>query len=372
MLVEDHPKIGAVDDDLSVARTLMKDSSAQFGALLDAIATPVAVFSVTGELLERNGWLAELLRDLDTEASILLAHMARLAGAATRAARRQTVGSGRPGEAPPARGEVRLLTRGGREYWIESVATFVVMRDEPRVLVTAFDTSERLRVEAALQESQQALRGSEERSRELAGTLMLTQEQESRRISRELHDDVNQIVASMAIDTARLADVAADLRGELGALHERMQELSEAVRRLSHQLHPATLEHMGLASAVKSHCLEFSQREGITVSLNIQEGIDSVPQEIALCLYRVTQEALRNIARHAHTLEARLTLAADADGVSLAIVDGGVGFDVESVRQSGGLGLVSMDERIRLLHGILHVKSQPGRGTELLAHLPFP
>src|SRR5262245_35130332 len=183
-----------VDDDRSLARSLVRDLRASFGAVLDAIATPVAVFSVKGELLGPNEWLADLLRDLDTEASILLAHMARLAGATAKAAARLGAESGSRGETPPARGEVRLLTRSGREYWIETVSTFVVLQDQAAVLVTAFDTTERLRVEAALQESQQALRGSEERTRELAGTLMLTQEEESRRISRELHDDVNQTV----------------------------------------------------------------------------------------------------------------------------------------------------------------------------------
>ncbi len=279
------------------------------------------------------------------------------------------------GEPIPRHGELRMLTKAGREHWIEIIARPITFQGQASVLVTGFDVTERAQAEAALRDSKEALRRSHERARELTGKLMLTQEEERRRISRELHDDVNQKVAALAIIVSRLkhefpesADVA---REQLTGLQNGMTALSEDVRQLSHQLHPAALEHIGLVNVLKSHCAEFSSREGIAVSLAIREGSEAIPLDMALCLYRVTQESLRNIAKHAGTRQAQVTLAATTEGVSLSIADSGIGFDPERVRRKGGLGLVSMEERVRLLRGMLRIRSQPGGGTELHVHVPF-
>ncbi|MGH7467944.1 MAG: PAS domain S-box protein [Longimicrobiales bacterium] len=279
------------------------------------------------------------------------------------------------GEQLPPRGELRLLTREGREHWIEIIATPIIFQGVPSVLVTGFDITERVRAEAALRESKEALRLSHERSRELAGKLMLTQEEERRRISRELHDDLNQKVAALSIMFSRLRHDLPEsmdvVRDQLFELQVRMMGLSEDVRQLSHQLHPAALEHSGLVPALRSHCAEFSAHEGIAVDLNIRDCAETIPPQMALCLYRVTQESLRNIAKHAGTREARVTLSCFDDGVALSIADAGVGFDPEEVRRKGGLGLVSMEERIRLLHGSMQIRSEPEAGTELRVHLPW-
>ena len=279
------------------------------------------------------------------------------------------------GEAIPARGEFCLLTRDGNEYWIEVTGTPIVFQGQPSVLVTGFDITERTRAENALRESKEALRLSHERVQDLAGKLMLAQEDERRRISRELHDDLNQKVAALAISMSRLKqdlpDAPVQVRDQLGGLQSRLLGLSDDVRQLSHQLHPAALEHTGLVAALKSHCADFSNQEGISVALSIRDVSDSIPADMSLCLYRIAQESLRNIARHAQTSEAQVTLAATPEAISLSVADPGVGFDPEYIRQKGGLGLVSMEERVRLLRGILQIRTQPEGGTELHVVLPF-
>jgi PAS domain S-box-containing protein len=279
------------------------------------------------------------------------------------------------GAALAPRAEYCLLTRYGTEHWIEVIATPIVFQGEPSVLVTGFDITERTRAENALRESKEALRQSHERIQDLAGKLMLAQEDERRRISRELHDDLNQKVAALAISMSRLKhdlpESADPLREQLASLQARILNLSDDVRQLSHQLHPAALEHTGLVAALKSHCAEFSNQEGIAIALNICDVNDAIPGDMALCLYRITQESLRNIARHARTKEARVTLSASSDGINLFVADPGVGFDLEYTRQKGGLGLVSMEERVRLLRGALQIRTQPEGGTELHVFLPF-
>jgi PAS domain S-box-containing protein len=297
-----------------------------------------------------------------------LVHPESLALARDRVEKRQR------GEPVPPRGEVKLLTRTGRVHWIEIIATPILFQGQPSVLVTGFDITERVRGEAALRESEEALRQSHARIRDLAGQLMLTQEEERRRISRELHDDMGQKLAALAIAIGRLKHKLREsgnvTREQLTDLQDRTGVLLNDVRQLSHQLHPAALEHLGLVAALKTHCAEFSDLAGVPVTLTIEEGTEGIPPDMALCLYRVTQESLRNIAKHAGAREARVTLSAPAGGIELSITDTGSGFDPTDARQKGGLGLVSMEERVRLLGGRLHIRTQPGR-TELRVHLPF-
>jgi PAS domain S-box-containing protein len=356
-----------------IAESALRESEERFRTLAETM--PAAILIYRGDHWVYANPAAETVTGYARE-ELLSMNVWDLVHPQWRATVRERVELRRQGEPVPARGELRLLTRSGREHWIETIATTIVFQGEPAVLVTGFDITERARAEAELRESKEALRQSHERTRELAGKLMLAQEDERRRISRELHDDVNQKVAALAIAVSQLRqdlpdDSNAAVREQLTTLHGRMLSLSSDVHGLSHQLHPAALEHTGLIAAVKSHCAEFTRLEGITVSLSIQDGLESIPQEVALCLYRVMQESLRNIARHAQTRAACLTLAASPDGVVMSIEDAGAGFDLERVKEKGGLGLVSMEERVRLLRGIFQIATQPGRGTELHVYIPF-
>jgi signal transduction histidine kinase len=215
------------------------------------------------------------------------------------------------------------------------------------------------------------LRESHNRVQNLAGRLIIAQEEERKHITRELHDSLSQQVAALAIGLTRLERHLPDTNGaraELMSLDNRLNELSEHVRSMSHRLHSSTLEHVGLADALKLHCSELSEQKGIAVDFDICGNIESLPSDTALCLYRVAQESLRNVVKHSRAERANVTILRDGDTIELRVADRGVGFDPSGKRE--GLGLVSMEERVRLLGGSLKVISQPGDGTELRVWVP--
>ena len=203
--------------------------------------------------------------------------------------------------------------------------------------------------------SEEALRESHTRIEDLAGRLIAAQEDERRHIARELHDDLNQQVAALAIGISRLkrqfpnADAA--VQEQFARLREKTDWLSERIRQVSHELHSSILQHVGLPAALNSYCAEFSDREGIAVTLDIRDGVDAVSPDAALCLYRVAQESLRNIARHSGARSAVVALAGVNGAIELRVADQGVGFDPGQAREGRGLGLVSMEERVKLLDG---------------------
>jgi signal transduction histidine kinase len=161
------------------------------------------------------------------------------------------------------------------------------------------------------------------------------------------------------------------IREQLLKLRTRIVELSQHVREISHRLHPSILEDLGLTAALNELCEGFSAREGIKV-LFTQEAVPrAIPVEVAACLYRVAQEAMHNILKHAQTGYVQMKLSGDSGGIHLSIQDTGVGFDSESLRRPG-LGIVSMKERVLLVHGEFSIHSQPGQGTEVRVFVPLP
>ena len=202
--------------------------------------------------------------------------------------------------------------------------------------------------------AEQELRRNSEQIRELAGRLLTAQEEERSRISRELHDDIVQKVASLAIRISlikqRVPALTDFVAGEMTNLQRRVSELAEDIRQLSHQLHPAVLEHAGLTVALQSFMAEFSRLEGVEVKLTAPEGTETIPKDIALCAYRVVQESLRNVAKHSAAKAAEVVLAIAGNDLYLSVRDEGRGFDIETAR-SRGLGMVSVEERVRALPG---------------------
>jgi signal transduction histidine kinase len=155
-------------------------------------------------------------------------------------------------------------------------------------------------------------------------------------------------------------------------LQERIIQLSDNVRRLSHQLHPAALEHSGLAAALRAYCSEFQALTGVHVSLRTLGSFESVTKEAAVCLYRITQEALQNVLKHANVGEAIVTLERSEGALSLTIADEGVGMTTEARENLVGLGLVSIKERTRLVNGTMELRSAPNEGTTLRIRVPEP
>jgi PAS domain S-box-containing protein len=240
-------------------------------------------------------------------------------------------------------------------------------------IVNSRDITARKQAESALGEREAALKRTSEQMRALAARLLRAEEEGRQILSRELHDDLNQRLAVLAFEAESLArDVPPScepIRGELMRLHRRLAEASEDVRVLAHHLRPSILDDLGLAPALRSHCAEFSRRESINVRFSAQDMPAAVPPEAALCLYRVAQEALRNVAKHSHAREASVMLTAAGGAVELSIKDSGSGFDPGSAG-TGGLGILSMAERARLAGGTLEVVSRPGAGTEVRVRVP--
>ena len=158
---------------------------------------------------------------------------------------------------------------------------------------------------------------------------------------------------------------------ELGQLGAQTNELTTQIRRLSHQLHPDVLEHVGLVAALQTEVAEFGHNERIKVEFNAEIKSDHIPLDISVCLYRVAIEALRNVSRHSGASSASVVLAEDEVCFTLEVSDSGQGFDVERAKRGSGLGLISAEERVKLLQGSFLVMSKPEGGTVLLARIPL-
>jgi two-component system, chemotaxis family, CheB/CheR fusion protein len=227
--------------------------------------------------------------------------------------------------------------------------------------------------ESSLRESEEDLRQSREELRALAARLLTTQEEERRRVSRELHDDLNQKLAMLEVDADRLGQHAMSTPGlnvDIRSLRDRVTEVSNDIRRVAYQLHPSILDHLGLRVALRSYCTEFSKREGMQVKFSGPDQTESVPEEVALCLYRVAQEGLRNVAKHAAAKSASVTLETVDQRIHLSVRDNGAGFDA-AAKQGRGIGLLSMKERVRLVDGEFTLRSKPGHGTRIDVWAPL-
>jgi signal transduction histidine kinase len=156
----------------------------------------------------------------------------------------------------------------------------------------------------------------------------------------------------------------------LRSIERRAATVAETLRLISHGLHPTVLQHIGLVAALQADCVEVERQYQLAVTLNIEDNVEPVPQLVALSLFRIAQEALRNAARHARAAHATVSLSRDPKGLTLTITDDGDGFDVDQVRQNGGLGLVSIEERARLVRGAATIHSRPGVGTTVVVRIP--
>jgi PAS domain S-box-containing protein len=209
--------------------------------------------------------------------------------------------------------------------------------------------------------------------RELAGRLIDAQEAERKRIGRELHDHISQTLGVLTIKIDQLRADQAITPGAAGALEELRRDttdITDDVHRLSHRLHSSTLDYLGLAPALQKLVSEFSERHGIAMTFAHASLPPSLPSEVALCLFRVAEESLTNVARHSNALSAHVHVAAAHDGIHLTVEDAGTGFDVTTLGIRAGLGFVSMQERLRVLHGTIRVDSAPSRGTRVDVWVP--
>ena len=218
-------------------------------------------------------------------------------------------------------------------------------------------------------------RRSEQESRQVSSRLITAQEDERKRIARDLHDDLNQRLALLSVQMDvfgnGLQTPTGKTREALDSMISQVKGLSTDVHRLSYQLHPAKLDQLGLVIAARTFCREISVQSGIPVIFEQQKVPRDVNAELALCLYRVIQEALQNCVRHGGGAAARVSISSADGEIRLQISDNGKGFDLDSVLHHGGLGLVSMRERVRQVNGSIRFISAPGKGTRIEVAVPL-
>jgi signal transduction histidine kinase len=225
-------------------------------------------------------------------------------------------------------------------------------------------------------DTEQSLEVNRRDLRLLASQLLRLQEDERRRISRDLHDDINQRLALLSIDVEmlerQLSSAPVGTVRTVRTIQDRIVELSEGVRRLAYQFHPSILDDLGLSIALRRLVDDFQSRTGLNTQFMCKNIPSHVVQDVVTCLYRVAQEGLANISRHAKAKHVRVELRRLRDGLQLTISDDGVGFDMNrDDGRRGSLGLLSMRERVSLVAGTLEIQSTPGEGTEIRAWVPF-
>jgi len=204
--------------------------------------------------------------------------------------------------------------------------------------------------------------------------MMNAQEEERIRIAGELHDGVLQKITSIALELATATiELPSDSqpKAEVREVEKKLIEVGAEIRQLSHELHPAVLHEKGLPDALSSYCEEFSATRGIPISYEGDDGVGELSPGAALCIYRIAQEALGNVAKHAQAKQVQVRLTRTDDRVCLVVSDDGVGFNPDGSGKSGGLGLINMRERVRQLNGTFEFESEPGRGTTVKAEVPF-
>ncbi|MFO1313604.1 MAG: sensor histidine kinase [Burkholderiales bacterium] len=216
-------------------------------------------------------------------------------------------------------------------------------------------------------------RRAEREAQLLGGRILTAQEDERRRLAREMHDDVTQRLAALAIDAARMQDDAGGSKAgnALETLRERLVGLSEDVHALSYRLHPSVIEDLGLVAALRVECSRVAQQEPVHVDFEHHDIPKKVPASAAICLFRIAQEALRNVARHANARNVAVSLQGKAGGIALVVRDDGKGFTESGIGGKASLGLVSMRERVRLAGGKVDIVGRLNEGTSVVAWVPL-
>lgn len=238
------------------------------------------------------------------------------------------------------------------------------------------DITERKRVEEALHQKQRELQQSQAQLQGLTAKLFTAQDSERQRIARDLHDDFSQRLAALVLDVASLQrhpSLLPEVVGKaLEPVREELQQLSSDLHDLAYRLHPPLLRHAGLQAAIEDHIQKAIERTRLRISLKAKDVPCSIPLEWSLCLFRVFQESLQNVVKHANATEVLVKLSGSSKGVGLSVIDNGKGFDNHD--KSGhqkGLGLISMQERLRLLNGLLNIRSRSAEGIKVCAWIPF-
>ena len=261
-------------------------------------------------------------------------------------------------ENPTTKIRYRMLRPDGSVIWLESNgrAFFDAQGRLVRMIGMVADITERKRAEEALASASRKL--------------IEAQEQERARIARELHDDINQRLAMLAVELGELQENPTEVLTRVQELQKEITGLSNDVQALSHELHSSKLEYLGVVAGIKSWCKEFAGRHNLEIEFT--SGVSStLPSYIGLCLFRVLQEAAHNAVKYSGVKRIEVQLQEESGQIHLNVSDSGAGFDVEAALQGKGLGLTSMRERVRLLNGTISIASKPMSGTTIHVRVPL-
>ena len=260
-----------------------------------------------------------------------------------------------------ALGTLWALRRNGQEFPIEASVSQAESNGKKLFTAIIRDVTER-------KQAEEVLAG-------LSRKLIEVQEEEGRRIARDLHDDISQRLAVLAVEIAEFQQAPPasgeerDLR--LTGLGQQIDEISSGLQSISRQLHSPQLEYLGIVPAIKSFCRDFAKRQAMEIDFAHDEIPNPLPIEISLCLFRVLQEALHNAAKHSKVRRFEVRLSFSGNQLHLTVSDHGAGFDAKMAMHNLGLGLISMRERVRLVHGTILIQSRPMAGTSVEVHVPF-
>jgi PAS domain S-box-containing protein len=273
--------------------------------------------------------------------------------------------------------EYRLRRFDGEYRWILDNGTPRYVPDSIFLgyIGSCIDITDHKQSEEALREKEEALRASQNDLQALARKLLTAQEEERRALARELHDDLSQRLAAVSIEMGILQSgpkpLPEPVLKQFVQIKDHLVRLSSDVHDLSRRLHPSIIDDLGLVDAIQSECDRFSAQEKISVDFSMDHVPETIPKDVALGLYRIVQEGLRNIAKHAGTKKARVILSGNGDTLFLTIQDPGIGFDPAGAKKRWGIGLQSVKERAQLLQGKFFIDSQPGQGTAIKVRVPI-
>jgi len=354
----ESPLVLAMVEDITEKKTTedaLRENEERFRSVFRDAGVGMVIISPDGRFLAANGTLCDYLGY--TERELLSKTVQSVTFPEDWPALSQKLREVTAGGSSLRRYQKRCIHKDGRVVYTESSASLIRNRNgEPQYLVgEVLDITKAKEAEKALSD--------------MTGKLLEAQEQERARIAGELHDDITQRLAMLAVEIEQLKENPSEVEARAQDLHKRTNEISDDVQALSHDLHSSKLEYLGLVAGIRSWCKDFGERHKLQIDFR-GDVPSPIPPAIGLTLFRVLQEALQNVAKHSGGSRVEVELCEETKQIHLIVTDSGNGFDVEAALHDKGLGLTSMRQRVSLANGTFTIDSKPMAGTTIHACVP--
>jgi signal transduction histidine kinase len=364
-----------------ISEEALQASNAFISAVLDSLSAHVCVLDKKGVILKTNNAWSEFVRRYGDDAFTFghvgdnyLDRFRRITAGdeSTRETILKGIETVLAGDQPRFSAEYQTLSPEVPCWFLMRVTP---LKESQGVVISHADITERVRMTRMLEQHILSLREKRGDLEFLTGKLINAQEEERKRIARELHDDFNQRLAALSVDLECMEQNPISLPEpavqQLASIRGRVGQLSDDLHDLAYGLHPSLIDHAGLESAMKDHVTEFTKRTGLPVMFAARKVPRAISQELSTNLFRVMQESLQNVKKHAQATDVTVRLSGSSRGIGLSVRDNGKGLDLEvKDKRATGLGLVSMQERARGLGGFLRIHSRPGQGSKVCVWIP--